>query len=339
MLNTRGIYVLCFAVAAVLSARAQSLYGSSSDPQGVGVTGSATSAPNAVGVLGISGYTSDSTTCCNFGVYGVAENNTGRGVMGEATSTYGSTRGVFGVVYSNYGIGALGTAYAQSGYTRGVMGQNYSPDGLGAEAVAYSQSGDTIGVRGVVYSAEGTAGVFVNAAQGNLIVGQTRSPWAPTTVFRVDGTGKGFFDGGAQTGGADFAESVTVAGMRNSYAAGDVMAIDPFADRQLTLTAEPYSRLVAGVYSTKPGVLASSHKLDAPEIVTEIPLAVVGIVPCNVSAENGSIQRGDLLVSSSTPGYAMKGTDRQRMLGAILGKALEPLDNGQGMIQVLLILQ
>ena len=158
-------------------------------------------------------------------------------------------------------------------------------------------------------------------------------------MFRVDDTGKGFFDGGTQTGGADFAESVAIAASANRYGPGDLLALDTTADRQLTLSTEPYSTLVAGIYSTKPGVLATPHKMDAPASVGEIPLAIVGIVPCKVSAENGSIQRGDLLVASSTPGYAMKGTDRNRMLGAVVGKAMEPLDKGTGVIQVLVTLQ
>lgn len=68
-------------------------------------------------------------------------------------------------------------------------------------------------------------------------------------------------------------------------------------------------------------------------------MAVVGIVPCKVSTENGEIQVGDLLVASSTPGYAMKGTDRSKMLGAVVGKALEPLHEGKGVVQVLVTLQ
>ena len=70
-----------------------------------------------------------------------------------------------------------------------------------------------------------------------------------------------------------------------------------------------------------------------------MPLAVVGIVPCKVSTENGPVARGDLLVTSSLPGYAMKGTNRRRMLGAVVGKALEPLEKGSGVIQVLVTLQ
>jgi len=68
-------------------------------------------------------------------------------------------------------------------------------------------------------------------------------------------------------------------------------------------------------------------------------MAVVGIVPCKVSAENGPIHRGDLLVTSSRPGYAMKGTDRRRLVGAVVGKALEELPRGAGVIQVLVTLQ
>jgi len=142
------------------------------------------------------------------------------------------------------------------------------------------------------------------------------------------------------TGGADFAESVAVRGKPSQYEPGDVLEIDPEADRHLALSRHAYSTMVAGIYSTKPGVLATPHTMDDPEIRTsEIPLAVVGIVPCKVTAENGPIARGDLLVSSSVSGYAMKGTDRSRMLGAVVGKALEPLAGGNGVIQVLVTLQ
>jgi len=72
---------------------------------------------------------------------------------------------------------------------------------------------------------------------------------------------------------------------------------------------------------------------------THVPLAIVGIVPCKVSAENGPIEAGDLLVTASTPGYAMKGTDKGRMLRAVVGKALQPMREGSGLIEVLVTLQ
>ena len=54
---------------------------------------------------------------------------------------------------------------------------------------------------------------------------------------------------------------------------------------------------------------------------------------------NGPIQVLDLLVSSATPGYAMKGTDRGRLVGPVFGKALESLSAGKGVIHVLGTLQ
>jgi hypothetical protein len=87
-------------------------------------------------------------------------------------------------------------------------------------------------------------------------------------------------------------------------------------------------------------MLASPHGIDdSRPSTTEVPLAVVGIVPCKVTAQNGPIRVGDLLVTSSRPGHAMKGTSRSRMLGAVVGKALEPLPKGTGVIQVLVTLQ
>jgi hypothetical protein len=71
----------------------------------------------------------------------------------------------------------------------------------------------------------------------------------------------------------------------------------------------------------------------------EVPMAVVGIVPAKVSAENGAIHPGDLLVSSSKVGYGMKGTDRSRLVGAVIGKAMGSLENGTGVIEVLVTLQ
>jgi hypothetical protein len=178
-----------------------------------------------------------------------------------------------------------------------------------------------------------------NRAGGNLLRGRVGPGPTPTTVFRVDGTGRGFFDGGTQVGGADFAESMAVRGQRQSYAPGDLLVIDTAGNRQLAIAQEPYSTLVAGIYSTKPGILATAHRMDDARVGKEVPLAVVGIVPCKVSAENGPIAVGDLLVSSSTPGHAMKGVNRAQMLGAVVGKALEPLPTGKGVIQVLVTLQ
>jgi hypothetical protein len=76
-----------------------------------------------------------------------------------------------------------------------------------------------------------------------------------------------------------------------------------------------------------------------------VPVAMLGVVPTKVTAENGAIEAGDLLTASSTPGYAMKarpvrvdGVDLYPT-GAILGKALAPLNGGRGVIDVLVTLR
>ena len=96
---------------------------------------------------------------------------------------------------------------------------------------------------------------------------------------------------------------------------------------------------VIGIYSTKPGTLSSTHPMDAAEFASEIPVAVIGIVTCKVTTINGAIRRGDLLVSSSLPGRAMKATDRTLMSGAIIGKAMLELADGDGTIEVLVTLE
>jgi trimeric autotransporter adhesin len=276
------------------------------------------------------------TTGGTFGVRGFTASQNGVAVAG-----YGVTLGVYGSA-SATGSGVVGVASASTGITFGVDGTSQSTSGIGV----YGNS-PNVGVEGVTQSCvdgtctptAGTAGTFVTASGGNVLAGFINSAGVWSPVFRVDSTGEGFFDGGTQTGGADFAESVAVAQGSHPYAPGDLLVLDTTSDRQLTLSTEPYSTLVAGIYSTKPGVLATTHKIDSPLPSAEVPLAIVGIVPCKVSAENGPIQRGDLLVTSSTPGYAMKGTDRSRMLGAVVGKAMEPLKNGKGTIHVLVSLQ
>ena len=139
--------------------------------------------------------------------------------------------------------------------------------------------------------------------------------------------------------GGDYAETVDVAGSRNAYEPGDVMVIGLESDSDVTKSSEPYSTRVAGIYSTKPGVVGRRQTTDPKTSTTEIPMAMVGIVPTKVSAENGSILHGDLLVTASIPGYAMKGTDRMKMLGAVVGKAMGSLSSGTGVIEVLVTLQ
>lgn len=185
-------------------------------------------------------------------------------------------------------------------------------------------------------------GLQVDATGANIATFRKRTATggggsSTTTVVRFDGTGKGFFDGGTQTGGADIAEAFDAEGDAANYEPGDVLVISTSQARQVTRSTESYSTLVAGVVATKPGVLLT-ERTNEEDASDQVPMGVIGVLPTKVSGCNGPIRIGDLLVTSSVAGHAMKGdvaTIKERP-GCILGKALDNFDSeGSGKIRVL----
>ena len=152
------------------------------------------------------------------------------------------------------------------------------------------------------------------------------------TQFRVATDGEVFSDVGFNTPASDMAEMLpAVAGLEP----GDVLAIGP--DGKLARSTVPYQAAVAGVYSTRPGFVGGQPVEGA--LPGHVPLAVLGVVPVKASAENGPIRPGDLLVASSLPGHAMRCEGPPLCSGRTLGKALEELDEGVGIIKMLVTLQ
>jgi hypothetical protein len=120
-----------------------------------------------------------------------------------------------------------------------------------------------------------------------------------------------------------------------NYEPGDVLIISLEKDRTVTKSATSYSTLVAGVYGTKPGVLMSEEHIDA-DLSGKVPMGVIGVIPTKVCLEGGPVHRGDLLVTSSLEGVAMKGDPDKIRTGQVLGKALENYtDSRPGIIRVL----
>jgi hypothetical protein len=58
-----------------------------------------------------------------------------------------------------------------------------------------------------------------------------------------------------------------------------------------------------------------------------------------VDASNAPIEVGDLLTTAKTRGCAMKATDVARAFGSVIGKALRPWREGQGLIPIVVALQ
>lgn len=65
----------------------------------------------------------------------------------------------------------------------------------------------------------------------------------------------------------------------------------------------------------------------------------MGKVYCKVDAQFSPIEVGDLLTTSFTAGHAMKAYDPIKAFGAVIGKALRPLEGGKGLIPILIALQ
>ena len=118
---------------------------------------------------------------------------------------------------------------------------------------------------------------------------------------------------------------------------GTVMVLG--TDGALHVSQQAYDKRVAGVISGagdyKPGIVLDSHHSTRPRR----PVALLGKVFCKVDASYGQIEVGDLLTTSPTLGCAMKAADPFKAFGAVIGKALRPLHEGQGLIPILIALQ
>ena len=105
---------------------------------------------------------------------------------------------------------------------------------------------------------------------------------------------------------------------------GDIVEVDPNEKGYVRRSTSAYAHGLLGVYSEKPG-FRLSQKGDSIDGSPVIPVALAGRVPVSVSTENGAVEAGDYLTSSSIPGVAMKATKA----GNVIGKALEPFDSSE----------
>lgn len=129
---------------------------------------------------------------------------------------------------------------------------------------------------------------------------------------------------------------------------GDVVVWKEDGGKKLYKSRRPYEEALAGVYSTSPGVLMGNQDdkgtygveigndntrqiIKRMQESDQMPLALAGRAPVKVTLENGAIKPGDLLTSSSRPGYAMKAKDT----GRVLGIAMESFDGSSGSDQIL----
>ncbi len=140
-------------------------------------------------------------------------------------------------------------------------------------------------------------------------------------------------------GGSDLAEPFKISPDHGAIPAGAVVVIDDQNPGRLKLSDCPYDTRVAGVVSGANGINPGIQMHQQGLVEGGQNVALSGRVYVQADASNGAIRPGDMLTTSSNPGYAMKVTDHSRAEGAILGKAMSGLADGKGMVLVLVTLQ
>ena len=254
--------------------------------------------------------------------------------------TLDKVAGVVGVHHGRKSLGLLGGSdpvFRQSAGVYGESGQQgvfgHSTDGSGTGVYGGSAGGSGFGVRG-----DSTDGIAVQGQSFGNGIG----------IQGIGGRLAGRFDGNVEVTGtltvavdivlanADCAENFDVAGLEK-VEPGTVMVID--SEGALRPSDQSYDKRVAGVISGaglyKPGLILD--KQESSE--NRMPIALIGKVYCKVDANYGAIEVGDLLTTSPTLGHAMKAVDPIKAFGSVIGKALRPLDSGEGLIPILIALQ
>ena len=242
-------------------------------------------------------------------------------------SPVAATHGQVGVTEQQTHPPLLGISTTNAAAVHGIGQAN------GHAVLGVSEKGDGVHGQTQVANMSGVAGI--NTAGGNGVFGSSSG-------------NAGFFDGNVQVNGnvtvsgdlflpgADCAENFDVAADQ-TLTPGTLVALDESG--ALRRSDRPYDRTVAGVIAGagthRPGIILDQQPSTAPRAA----LSLIGKAYCYADATHAPIVVGDLLTSSATPGHVMKAEDPARSFGAVVGKALQPLGAGTGLIPILIALQ
>lgn len=215
-------------------------------------------------------------------------------------------------------------------------------DLFGREVLQFNGDGAslTVGTAGnegdiIVKDAAGREVFHMSGESSNLYLG-TDGNEGDIYVRDATGTDRIHLDGASgdiKLMGADVAEDFATTA---PVAPGTVVvAVGP---DEVAPAAAALDRRVVGVASGA-GDYQPALRLGTRPGDHRIPVAIMGRVACRADAGPGAIVAGDLLTTSVTSGHAMRVNDPAAAAGAIIGKALAPLDRGTGLIPVLLMLR
>jgi len=119
--------------------------------------------------------------------------------------------------------------------------------------------------------------------------------------------------------------------------AGDIASLSSAAPGSVVSSAGPGDTLVIGCAHAAPIDPRDGATLPTASTSAGGPVAVATshIALCHVDASSGAIAIGDRLIASPAPGMAMR-ADAAPATATFLGRALDPLPSGDGLIRVLL---
>ena len=238
---------------------------------------------------------------------------------------------------SDTGVGIHGQC---EGGNSGVSGVSDTGHGVHGESrTNHAVHGESSAGRGVVGISVTFVGVTGESTTGDGVFGTSKSG---VGVHGKGGKLAGLFEGDVEVTGdvrltnADCAEDFDVCG-ENKAEPGTVMILG--VDGALLESQQAYDKRVAGVVSGagdyKPAIVLDGRKTSR----NRQPIALMGKVFCKADAQFGTIDVGDLLTTSPTPGHAMVAADPALAFGTVIGKALHPLSSGKGVIPILVALQ
>lgn len=280
--------------------------------QGAGIAGASTVGPG--------GY----FTSTNTGLYATSVD--GPAIKAELYISGGTHGFNHAVVAGGGGVGGFAAILGSGWDGPGVYGRSRNGSAMVGQAGTFGFGGLDDPVNSLAYNT--SAGVMGYSTNGPGLFA-----WSTIThSLVVSGSARVTDDllvGGDVITNADVAENYVGVG---TLEPGDVVVLDPSTPLGVRRADQPYDTTVAGIVSTDPAIVL-------PGAVDGVPLALVGRVPAKADASYGAIQVGDLLTTSPTPAHVMRCDDGSQCIGAIVGKALEPLDEGTDVILVLVTLQ
>ena len=213
------------------------------------------------------------------------------------------------------------------------------------DKVLIQSSGTASGGTITMSASNGNNSLYIRASDAVNKAGEIMF-YDPTTTLKTmeldgdfGGTGKSriIVDELQITGGSDLAEYFKVdASMK--VEAGTVLSVMSDGSAKLQIAEKAYDSKVVGVVSgangVSPGLMLQQKGVETVE--GDYPIAITGRVYVKADATKNPIKAGDLLTTSDMKGYAMKVKSYKKAQGAIIGKALTDLNEGTGMVLVLL---